>query len=535
MSLRLWLTRLCWAAGVAAIAVGLFIAYLCQSRTQLVNADGASIALQAWDMQHGNLLLRGWTVADVSFYTTELPQYMIVEAIRGLGSDVVHVSAAMTYTLLVLLAAWLAKGEAKGLEGMVRALLAAGIILAPQLGHATYTLMLGPDHVGTGVPLLVTWLIVDRGQHARPLLQWLAAVAVCVLLAWAAVADLIVEVIGAAPLVAVCGMRAYQGLVHYREPLRSRVYELSLAAAAVISVPAASQATKLIASHGGWTATPVRTSIASTSMLSGNASLTYHGVLELFGADFSGLHPGREVLFADVHVLGVLLVLAGFLLALRRFFTAELLVQLLAVAIVVNLAAYVFGVQAHDILGTREIAAVLPFGAVLAGRLLGGPLTKPRRTAVTAIVASLGGAVLAGYCAMLGFNASQPAVQAQNADLTTWLAGHGLNRGLGGYWQANSITLDSGNTIQVRAVAVNSGLLTTQAYWEGRPSWYDPATAYANFLVTVNSPASEADLGMQWRLTAKAGRPAHIYQYGRYTITVWNKNVLGYLQQPPHL
>jgi len=26
-----------------------------------------------------------------------------------------------------------------------------------------------------------------------------------------------------------------------------------------------------------------------------------------------------------------------------------------------------------------------------------------------------------------------------------------------------------------------------------------------------------------------AGRPAHVYQYGRYTIAVWNKNLLGYL------
>ena len=42
-----------------------------------VNADGASNALQAWDMLHGNLLLHGWWLSDVSFYTTELPQYTL--------------------------------------------------------------------------------------------------------------------------------------------------------------------------------------------------------------------------------------------------------------------------------------------------------------------------------------------------------------------------------------------------------------------------------------------------------------------------
>jgi len=36
-------------------------------------------------------LLRGWELSDVSFYTTELPQYLLLELARGLTPDVVHV------------------------------------------------------------------------------------------------------------------------------------------------------------------------------------------------------------------------------------------------------------------------------------------------------------------------------------------------------------------------------------------------------------------------------------------------------------
>jgi len=82
-------------------------------------------------MLHGNLLLHNWWVSDVSFYTTELPQYMLIEALTGLGPWVVHAGAAMTYTLLVLLAALLAIGNARGGRGLARALLAAGLMLAP--------------------------------------------------------------------------------------------------------------------------------------------------------------------------------------------------------------------------------------------------------------------------------------------------------------------------------------------------------------------------------------------------------------------
>ena len=77
-----------------------------------INADGASNALQAWDMLHGNPILRGWTVTDVSFYTTELMQYASIELIYGFGEDTFRIAAAMTYTLLVLLAAAVAKGNA---------------------------------------------------------------------------------------------------------------------------------------------------------------------------------------------------------------------------------------------------------------------------------------------------------------------------------------------------------------------------------------------------------------------------------------
>ena len=68
-------------------------------------------------MLHGNLVLHGWTLTDVSFYTTELPEYMLVELIRGLGPAVVHTAAAFTYTLLVLLAGAGGQGTGDGPGG----------------------------------------------------------------------------------------------------------------------------------------------------------------------------------------------------------------------------------------------------------------------------------------------------------------------------------------------------------------------------------------------------------------------------------
>jgi hypothetical protein len=57
---------------------------------------------------HGNWLLRGWVLGDASYYTTELPQYVLIEIFRGLSSEIVHICGAITYTLLVVLASLLA-------------------------------------------------------------------------------------------------------------------------------------------------------------------------------------------------------------------------------------------------------------------------------------------------------------------------------------------------------------------------------------------------------------------------------------------
>ena len=86
-------------------------------------------------------------------------------AVRGFNQNAVHVAAAMTYTLVVLFAALVGKGTATGREAVVRVALAVGIMLAPQLHSGTNVLISSPDHIGTSVPLLAAWLIVDR---ARP-------------------------------------------------------------------------------------------------------------------------------------------------------------------------------------------------------------------------------------------------------------------------------------------------------------------------------------------------------------------------------
>jgi hypothetical protein len=501
-------------AGVVVLAAAvLFVCYWRQSLTQPISSDGAANALQAWDMLHGNLLLHGWLLSDVSFYTTELPQYMLIEAIRGLGPGVVNLAAAMTYTLLVLLAGLLAKGDAGGREGRARFLLAAGILLAPQLS-ATSTLLQAPDHTGTAVALLVVWLVIDR---ARP--HWLVPVAVCVMLAWIMVADSIVLLTGIVPIAVAAGARAAGALAKRAEP---DWHELSLAAAAILAGVFGAMAPRIIRAAGGYTAAPVPGHIVGLDRLPGAARVTFHAALNIFGANVVAAHSALELAFAVLHLAGAALAAWAACLAALRFFRArDLLVPAFAVAIAVNLAAFLLTAQA--LAATREIAAVLPLGAVLAGRLLGPRLLagKALRVPLRPVLA----VVAAGYLAALGYGAAQPAVPAMSEPLATWLAAHGYSHGLAGYWQAGSTTLDAGARVSVSSVGHGPGGRVVPGHWETSTLRYDPSRQYADFVVVKNS-GTYSTRWLRGAAERTFGPPRQTYVVGPYTIMTWHANLL---------
>src|ERR1700722_17423208 len=140
---RAGLARRRWPA--VAVMAGIAVLFYCaqrQARQMGVQSDGAAMELQAWAMLHGNLLLHGWYLSDVSFYTTELPEYALVELVRGLNPDVARLCAALPYPLRVVLAAGGAHGRrpADKRAAVIRAGITVAVMLGPTAA-ATTTLL----------------------------------------------------------------------------------------------------------------------------------------------------------------------------------------------------------------------------------------------------------------------------------------------------------------------------------------------------------------------------------------------------------
>ena len=494
------------------VLAGLFVAYLRLSRTYPENSDEANILLMAGDLAHGNLYLSGWTVSDVPFITTELPEIALLVKLFGLHLDTAHIAAALTYTVVVAIALLLAKGRARGPRAVARMGIALAIMLAPQPGVGVFVLVFSVGHIGTAAPVMLTWLVLDRywpaGDAAdrAPRRLWFLPAAVGTLLAWALMADPLVLVIAVCPVLVVAGLRLVTGLRgeipngsvlrHARRALASRWLEASLAAAAGLAYLVAWGGGKLLHAAGGYTKQPVPFTLDPASTWYAHSLTAAHGLLEMFGAFFlpgnaiNRLGPGNDVAAPPLSGLAeavavtrpacVALAIAGACAIARRFFRrdADLVSQLLLAGIVANLAAYLpSSLAGHTALNAREFAPVLPFAAVLAARTLGDRLGE-RATGNRFIALSLA-AVFCWYCVGLAHQAAAPAAADPFARLEAFLRQRHLTEGVGGYWDSSVITVGTDGDVTIRAV---TGCLHPYD-WESKSAWYNPPGRTASFVL----------------------------------------------------
>jgi hypothetical protein len=518
-----WRGRLLWTGGTVVAAVLLFIGLLRISWTYWVNSDGSGVALQGWDMLHGNLLLSGWWTADVSFYTFETPIDAVVEAVRGLGAGVVHITAAIAYTLLVCVGALVARGKSRGPAGVAAALLAGGILLAPGDSVSAGLLLGSPDHIGVAVPILLTLLLVDRAPE-----RWWVAPLVCVLLVWAQLDDPVAEFAAAFALAVVCLVRAVLGLARRRD--HGWRYDAALGVAAVVSYGLTRFAVRLIRDAGGFSMRGLQQAeeIQPLSHWPHQVLTAGHNTLILFGADYFDQPSKLLTAAAAVHFVGAVLaaigIIAGIVSLVRR--RGDRVTQTLTIGTLVTLGAGAFVTAMAPGYDAHQIAVVLPFGAVLAGRTIGPWLVRQRRAKLALIPA--GGVLLAAYLAFFGYFATGKSVPARTQTLDDWLVARHMTNGLGRYWAASSTRLVTGDKVWISPVDP----IPNRPYpWITKPSWYDPGDHTANFVVAGTDP--QAGLVFSESAVTKAfGKPAREYRFSQFIIMVYNKNLLRELDKP---
>lgn len=486
------------------------------------DSDGASIVLVGNAVEHGNLLLHGWNLSLDSFWLVDSLWYAGGIVFGGVGPALMHAVPAAIAAACIGIGVLMATEGRRGFAAV-----AAGATVVVILGLPSNVLsdflLRGPLHVGTACWALVAFLAMRRGRFG---IGWFVAVA---FLAAGILGDLQMLALGTMPL----GMAGITAALRTRDWRRAPA-PVSAAIASVVLWKVARKVTRAIGAFSISASNP-------TATLSEMLHELKHGVHEfvlLLGVGSAYFGPGAAPKgLSDVHLVSVVLiglVLVGAVCALawgviRGRSTvlggddepAIWLDDMLLFAVAGSGGAYLLlGAVAPDPEYTRYLTAAVIFSAILAGRIVGRLAQRIDSRAIAAGAATLALAVASCYAAVVGYNVSAPAPPSSATAIGQWLAAHHLTRGMGSYWSASIVTVESHGKVKVRPVLGYRGTLVRYDK-ESTGQWYDHRFQFLVFQVG----APWGDVNSQSAVHT-FGNPSVVYTVGSYTVMVWPKGVV---------
>lgn len=487
--------------GPLVLAVAAVPLYARISWSMFINSDDANTALQGLDIAHGNLLLHGWTLSGSPFYLVEMPIFAAVAAVLGIGPDVVHIASAIVYMVFLAIAALLAATGLSRRGAWLAAAVAVTLLAAPA-GFVVRFLLLGPYHLGTAAAMMAALLAIGR------LSGWRRNLAVCAILTAGAVSD---------PLTVWVGVTGIAGTLLLRLLLVRHREEWPLLVSAVASALLAQGLLRGVRHVGGFRTLHLAANLASPGDLVRNAHYVSDGVRLLFGAAPSGGPASAPGIWFALHLLLLVLALGAAVWATLAVLRGrlEVTMQMALVVIVLDVAATIVSAQSVDIGALRYLMPAYGLLAVIAGRTFGPALARGRLWLLAGALAA------AQLVFLLSVDVTQPVAPSARAALESYLVAHRLRHGLGQYWDASSVTVETRGRVTVRAVFGASGQVWPYL-WESNRDWYAPgADGPATFVLEpLDGTGPE-----QASVLHAFGPPERVLTYAGYRIEVWNRDL----------
>ena len=505
------------AVGALVSVIGLYVLLFELSRHAVAaNSDSATVALEGHAMLSGNVLLSGWTISLDSFWSIDALFNAVVTGLLGLRDSVVNVVPAVIATVViafgVVIAGW-------GLDRRSRVI--ASIVVIAMLGLPSHALsfffLQGPWHVGTALWCLIAFFALRHGRFGW---SWLVAV---VFLGVGLLGDVQILALGVAP-VFLAGCAA---------ALRTRSIRRALAT--VSAAPAAcllAVGVRELALRIGTFTYHEAHHTAKLKTIGHNASHLAHWGGALLGV-INGPYGGPTISpwFSSAHLIAVVILLATVVVSLwallhhagvgadRNPGDGELwrIDDLLLFGIFGDLGAFFMLTLSNNILYARYLTVAVIFAVLLAARVIArtSRLLRAGRPQIVIGTAAVALVVLFGVQVGDEFSSPQP-VQPVVA-LDRFLAAHHLSHGIGDYWAASIVTLETNGAIEVRPVVANLHHLIVPDGRQADSAWYRDETF--SFLVYQSLPYGRVDAAT---VAKTFGAPAHLYQVGEYYVATWS-------------
>jgi len=532
--------------------VGLvFLLYAAAIHANSGDSDGASVILEGQAIAHGHFLLHGWALSLDSFWTVDALFYAVAVLLDGLRPSLLYAIPALLAALVIVAGVLMARAGRRGAPAIAGAATVFALLAFPTHAMAVFFLR-GPLHIGTTLWALIAFACLRKGRFGW---GWVIAV---VFLAAGALGDLQILVLGIAPiflagLVATLRTRTWRG----------GIAQVSAAAAGVALAEIVRTIAKALGTFSVGVANPTSLHLILPNLRHA-ASL---------GAELAGVRStlfgtgGVPTALQDVHIVGGVVMAASFVAALVMLVRDALLGRqrdagaatpaaparlpgasdassaapllwrlddMLVIGIIgVPIDYGALALAPRDIEYARYLAPALIFAAILAGRMVARAVASLRArsaarhaavsrrapAAAGRAAALLGLAVALCFGAGLGYNLAQRDPGQPGAQLASWLEAHHLTEGVGSYWAASIITVESRGKVLIRPVVVDADSHIRRYTRESDSAWYS-GQQFQFFVYNLAIPWGSDDsatAAITW------GRPQHSYAVGSFRVLVWPK------------
>lgn len=506
---------------VAAMAFSALVAlYLALSVHAFVpNSDGATVLLEGAALAKGNWLLHGWILSLDSFWTSDVLFYAGAFSFAGLRPVLMSAVPAFIAALVVVAGILIARdGWRRRSAGTAGAATVVVLLAFPSHAFARFFLS-GPLHITTALLALVAFYALRRNTFG-----WGFLVAIVAIVAGMLGDDLMVAY-AVVPIILAGAVGA----------LRRRNWRAGAPAVVAASIGALGAETiqKFSRLIGSFTLNPHHP-VASPHQLVTNLHL-----LPTFEAALLGLQTrlysngGDPPLWQAAHLLGALVVVSAVVGAVLRLFGGiwarvpapvplrradwwfdDVLVFACAGP---PITFIVLASSSSNDFG-RYLAPGVIFAIVLAGRMVARLWTYARSSAVEGVAACALSVIAAYGIISVGLNLTQPIPSNSATQLVAALHARDLTSGVGDYWDASIVTVESQGESTVRPVLSSlSGQLIRYPH-QSSAAWYD-GKKFQFFVYNATVSYGSVDTATA---TDTWGPPQRIERVGQYDILTWD-------------
>ena len=469
------------------------------------NSDHASILLEAKSILDGNIFLKGWTLSTVSYYTTEIPFFMIGILLFGYSEKVIYLVTGISYAFLIIIILRLCSINDEG-KFSFRNLIISFCFSLYIISLFSNWCLFSPVHIVSFAYCLCSIFILkrlDKKISIRELFIYFLIIIINF------IGDTFSIYIWGIPIIIIMLVK----LIFENNKLKYATILFTT----ILSIVLSQIILLLIKQNGGFIVPGIEPKFVGYNDISNNLYLFFIGLFDLFSVDFFG-QPifSFNTAINGIQLVGLVILIWAIIWSIKNIKKLDTVKQVLLAGLFINLLEYLLSDVAIWRGTVRYLLPTLIFGIFLILNFIMHSAWHQQRPLIMLLTSIV---IAITLIPQMSLTRSDLPV----SELSSFLIEKHLINGYGPYWVASITTVHSNETVKIRAVTSSDHKYIRPFIWLAENDWYNEN---ATFMIIDSTNVVEKPYNIDWKTAINTfGQPNKYYQIQNYEVLVWDRNI----------